>query len=143
MSSFQVPHLAHFHSLDHLICDHYSRKVLKSGSRKVVREICFEKSGSRKVVDQKKGGVILNPPFFRLDKNGWPEKKSEFVEPLFYTFLKKWLQIKCSIGCLKKQTSFKKTEFVCWMSCFSVAKAKHSKKQKNNLRLSKKFLGFF
>ena len=25
------------------------------------------------------------------------KKKSEFAEPLFYTFLEKWLQIKCSM----------------------------------------------
>ena len=52
--------------------------------RKVVREIWFEKSGSRKVVDQKKRWFYtINPHFFRLEKSGWPEKKSEFAEPLF------------------------------------------------------------
>ena len=45
-------------ALDHLFCNHFSRKI-----RKVVREIWFEKNGSRKMVDQK--------------------KKSEFAEPLF------------------------------------------------------------
>ena len=92
----------------------------KSGSRNLVQEIWFEKSGStnsdffscsRKVVDQKKGGFILQIHlFFRLEKSGsansdfffwfeksgWPEKKIKFVEPLFYNFLEKWLQIKCS-----------------------------------------------
>ena len=52
----------------------------------------------RKVVDQTKTWFYtVNPPFFRLEKSGWPEKKkSEFAEPLFYTFLEKRLQIKCS-----------------------------------------------
>ena len=63
----------------------------------MVREIWFEKSGSRKVVDQKKRWFYtVNPPFFRLEKSGRPEKKSEFAKPLFYTFLEKWLQIKCT-----------------------------------------------
>ena len=70
----------------------------------MVREIWFEKSGSRKVVDKKKRWFYtINPPFFRLEKSGWPEKKirvcrTTFLEPLFYTFLEKWLQIKCSNG---------------------------------------------
>ena len=56
----------------------------KSGSRNLVQEIWFEKSGSRKVVDQKKKWFYtINPQFFRLEKSGWPEKKSEFEEPLF------------------------------------------------------------
>ena len=50
----------------------------KSGSRNLVREIWFKKNGSRKMVDQK--------------------KKSEFAEPLFYTFLEKWSQNKWSIA---------------------------------------------
>jgi hypothetical protein len=51
----------------------------------VVREIWFKKSGSRKVVEQKKWWLYtINPPFF----SGWrkvvqQEKKSEFAEPLF------------------------------------------------------------
>ena len=58
-------------TLDHLICNHFSRKVLKSGSRKVVREIWFKKSGSRKMVDQKKRWFYtINPHFSRLEKSG-------------------------------------------------------------------------
>ena len=50
----------------------------------MVREIWFEISGLRKVVDQKKRWFYtINPHFFRLEKSGWPEKKSEFEEPLF------------------------------------------------------------
>ena len=41
------------HSMDHLICNHFSRIVWKSGSRNLVREIWFKKSGSRKMVLQK------------------------------------------------------------------------------------------
>ena len=37
----------------------YSATAFLERCRKVVREIWFEKSGSRKVVDQKKGGFIL------------------------------------------------------------------------------------
>ena len=68
----------------------------------MVREIWFEKSGSRKVVDQKKGWFYsINPPFLWFEKSGWPEKKirvcrTTFLEPLFYTFLEKWLQNKWS-----------------------------------------------
>ena len=42
-------------TVDHLICNHFSRNC-----RKVVREIWFEKSGSRKVVDQKKKSQFQN-----------------------------------------------------------------------------------
>ena len=58
----------------------------------MVREIWFKKSGSRKVVDQKKRWFYtINPHFFRLEKSGWPEKKirvwrTTFLKPLFYTF---------------------------------------------------------
>ena len=51
------------YSFDHLFCNHFSRKV--------VPEKWFEKSGSRKVVDQKKRWFyIINPPFFRLENSG-------------------------------------------------------------------------
>ena len=82
----------------HLICNHFSWKGYKSGSRKVVWEIWFKKSGSRKVVDQKKKVVLYHKStFFQVGKK-WltRKKKSEFAEPLFYSFLEKWLQIKCS-----------------------------------------------
>ena len=61
------------------------------------------------MVDQKNRWVYtINPPLFRLEKSGSAssdffsglrkvvdqEKKSEFAEPLFYTFLEKWLQNK-------------------------------------------------
>ena len=50
-------------TFDHLFCNHFSRKV--------VREIWFEKSGLRKVVDQKKRWFYtINPHFFRLEKSG-------------------------------------------------------------------------
>ena len=61
----------------------------KSSSRNRVREKWFYKlgffSGSRKVVDQK--------------------KKSKFAEPLFYTFLEKWLQIKWLTVIMQGQAS--------------------------------------
>ena len=68
----------------------------------MVREIWFEKSGLRKVVDQKKRWFYtIIPHFFWFEKSGWPEKKirlcrTTFVEPLFYTCLEKWLQNKWS-----------------------------------------------
>ena len=74
------------------------------GLRNLVGEIWFEKSGSRKVVDQKKRWFYtINPTFFRFEKSGWPEKKirvcrTTFLEPLFYTFLEKWSQNKWSSG---------------------------------------------
>ena len=69
-------------SLDLLFCNlefcSLRFEVWKSGSRNLVREIWFEKSG-------------------------WPEKKirvwrTTFLEPLFYTFLEEWLQIKWLSG---------------------------------------------
>jgi hypothetical protein len=103
-------------AMDHFICNHFSRKVYKSGSRNQVREIWIEKSGSRK--------MVLQTFFFWFEKSGWPEKKvglyckstffqvgekwltrkkirvwrTTFLEPLFYTFLEKWLQIKWLFG---------------------------------------------
>ena len=56
----------------------------------MVQEIWFEKSGSKKVVDQKKRWFYtIDPHFFRLERSGWPEKRSEseellFLEPLFW-----------------------------------------------------------
>ena len=69
------------YKLDHLICNYFPRKVQKSGSTNLVREIWFEKScsrimvlqtwisfsGSRKVVDQKKVGLYYKSTFF----SGW------------------------------------------------------------------------
>ena len=52
------------------------------------------------MVDQKKRWFYtINPHFFWFEKSGWPEKKirvwrTTFLEPLFYIFLEKWLQIK-------------------------------------------------
>ena len=57
----------------HLICNHFSRKVVLqtriffSGWRKVVLQIRIFFSGLRKVVDQKKSGFILyKPTFFQV-----------------------------------------------------------------------------
>ena len=55
----------------------------------MVREIWFKKSGSRKVVDQKKKVVLYHKStLFRLEKSGWPGKKirvcrTTFLEPDF------------------------------------------------------------
>ena len=47
-------------------------------------EIWFEKSGWKKVVDQKKRWFYtINLLFLWFEKSGWPEKKSEFAESLF------------------------------------------------------------
>ena len=67
----------------------------------MVREIWFEKSGSRNLVREKwltRKKVILyhKSTFFQVGEKWLTRKKSEFAEPLFYTFLEKWLQIKCS-----------------------------------------------
>ena len=49
----------------------YSATTFLEWCRKVVREIWFKKSGSRKVVDQKKRWFYtINQPFFRLEKSG-------------------------------------------------------------------------
>ena len=67
-------------------------------------EIWSEKYGSRKVVDQKKKVVLYHKSnFFKVGEN-WLIRKKKFefaepffyLEPLFYTFLENWLQIKCS-----------------------------------------------
>ena len=68
--------------------------------RKVVREIWFEKSCSLKVIDQKKKvGLYYKSTFFQVREKWLARKKiwvcrTTFLEPLFYTFLEKWLQIK-------------------------------------------------
>ena len=86
-------------ALDHLICNRFSRNV--------VWEKLFKKSGSRKVVDQKKRWFCnINSHFFRLEKSGWPEKKirvwrTTFLEPLFYTFPEMRSQNKRSIAQLR------------------------------------------
>ena len=115
-------------AVDHSICNHISRKVLKSGSRNLVQEIWFKKSDSSKMVLQtwiffkvwekwltrkKLGWYYKSTFFFRLEKSGsaisdflsgsriiriirvW---KTTFLEPLFYTFPEKWLQIKWLSG---------------------------------------------
>ena len=80
----------------------------------MVQEKWFENSGSRKVVwdkwlTRKQGGFILQTTFFFwFEKNGWPEKKirvcrTTFLEPLFYSFLEKWLQIKCSTALFQNE----------------------------------------
>jgi hypothetical protein len=52
------------------------------------------------VVDQKKKVVLYNKSTFFQVGEKWltRKKKSEFEEPLFYTFLEKWLQIKWLMG---------------------------------------------
>ena len=66
-----------------------SATIFLERCRKVVLEIWFEKSDSRKVVDQKKRWFYtINLHFFWFKKSGWPEKKiwvwrTTFLEPLF------------------------------------------------------------
>ena len=75
----------------------------------MVQEIWFEKSGSRKVVDQKKGGFI---PLIQIF-SGWRKvvdqkkknpslknhfSRTTFLEPLFYTFPEMRSQNKRSHG---------------------------------------------
>ena len=51
------------------------------------------------MVDQKKRWFYtINPHFSGSRKVVDQKKKSEFAEPLFYTFLEKWLQNKWSSG---------------------------------------------
>ena len=55
----------------------YSATYFREKCRKGVREIWFEKYGSRKMVDQKKRWFYtINPHFFRFKESGWPEKKN-------------------------------------------------------------------
>jgi len=77
--------------VDHLICNHFSRKV--------VREKWFEKSGSGNLVREKwltrkKGGFIPQITFFQVGEKWLTRKKIRVCRT---TFLEKWLQIKCSI----------------------------------------------
>ena len=68
----------------------------------MVLEIWFEKSGSRKVVDQEKRWLYtINPPFLGWRKVVDLKKKNPSLQNYFprTTFLEKWLQIKCSTGC--------------------------------------------
>ena len=109
----------------HLICNHFF-----SGWRKVVLQTQIFFSGLKKVVDQKKMWIyIINPHFFWLEKSGsansdwfffWFEKSEKkivfeepFIEPLFFTFLEKWLQIKWlsrnRVNLIRSYNSFQKT----------------------------------
>ena len=102
-------------TLDHLICNHFSRKAQKSGLINLVQEIWFEKNSSwifflvrEKWLTKKKVGLYYKSTissgwrkmvqqtqiFFWFEKSGWPDKKFELEEPLFYIFLEKWLQNK-------------------------------------------------
>ena len=59
----------------------YSSTTFLEKCRKVVPEKLLEKSGSRKVVDQKKGGfILLIHIFFGSRKMVDQKKKSEFAE---------------------------------------------------------------
>ena len=66
----------------------------------MVWEIWFKKSGSRKVADQKKRWIYtINSREISFKKSKRKKKKilvwrTTFLEPLFYTFLEKWLQNK-------------------------------------------------
>ena len=70
----------------------------------MVREIWFEKSGSRNLVREKwltrkKGGFIPYIQIFSGSRKVVDQKKiSEFEEPLLYTFLENRLQNKWSSG---------------------------------------------
>ena len=72
----------------------------------------FEKYGSRNMVREKwltrKKKVVLyhKSTFFHVGEKWLTRKKfrvcrTTFLEPLFYNFLEKWLQIKGSIGSLQ------------------------------------------
>ena len=56
------------------------------------------------MVDHKKRWFYtVNPIFFWFEKSGWPEKKirvcrTTFLEPLFYTFLEKWLRLNAPVS---------------------------------------------
>ena len=109
-------------TLSHLICNHFSRKVQKSGSRKVVRQTQIFFSGQL----EKSQIYGIKPPFFLVNhfsrtrflvdlwslffcqplfSNQIPRtiflepdflnqiSQTTFLKPLFDTFLEKWLQI--------------------------------------------------
>ena len=67
----------------------------------MVLEIWFEKSGLRNLV---RGRCFCKLGFFFLVREKWLTRKkirvcrTTFLEPLFYIFLEKWLQIKWSFG---------------------------------------------
>ena len=80
----------------------YSATTFLEKCRKVVREKWFEKSGSKNLVREKwltikkvvlyhkstffqvgKSGSANSDFSFWFEKSDWPEKKSEFAEPLF------------------------------------------------------------
>ena len=80
---------------DHLICNHFSRKVQKSGSRNLVREIWFEKNGSswifflvreKWLTREKKVGSYYKSIFF----SGW--RKAVVQTRIFFLVLDKWFK---------------------------------------------------
>ena len=80
----------------------YSAPSIIAVLRNLVEEIWLEKSGSRKVVDQKKKVFLYHKSTFFLVGEKWLARKkiwacrTTFLEPLFYTFLENWLQNKWS-----------------------------------------------
>ena len=65
----------------------YSGPSIFAVLRYLVWEIWFEKSGSRIVVDQKKGWFYaIDLAFFRLEKSGWPEKNIRVCRTTFLHF---------------------------------------------------------
>ena len=69
----------------------YSATSIFAVLRNLLREIWLEKSGSWKVVDQKKRWFYtINLPFFLFEKNGWPEKKIQVCRT---TFLERWRKV--------------------------------------------------
>ena len=108
----------------------YSAPSIFAAFRNLVREIWFKKSGSKNLVREKWFCKLWF--FFWFEKSGWLEKqvglyyksiffsglrkvvdqekiwvcRTSFLEPVFYTFLEKWLQIKWSLGCLNQKEVF-------------------------------------
>ena len=80
--------------MDHLICNHFSRKAQKSGLINLVQEIWFEKNSSWIFFTKKKVGLYYKSTSF----SGWGKVVLQtriffwFEEPLLYTFLEKRLQ---------------------------------------------------
>ena len=71
--------------ISHLIFNHFSRKVQKSSSRNLVREIWFEKSGSRK--------VVLKTRIFLMVREKWLTRNKRQVYTIKSTFFQvgeKW-----------------------------------------------------
>ena len=89
--------------MDHLFGNHFSGKMKKSGSRNMVREIWFEKSGLKK--------MVLQTWIFFLVQEKWLNRKKWVytINPQFFQVGEKWFCKLRFFSCSRKVVDQKKS----------------------------------